>query len=365
MNTNLIISSLILISGFFFADPSLCTTLTADFHFSKKSSDFSNKNMIKVFDLPPNESINGINGFLFTITRTKTLNKPIVGSETLFSMNLSTNGQCPTDYESGNSYAQVYDKYKSITLWSSIIKQSNAGTNIFKFNYKYNTPYSEKYLPGSCVFMILDGSDFSGELYTMGGHISVAYNQNYRTRNISSRLYPLDSEFTMATNTSTISVLNSYIVYPVGKKNGIPAYGKIVSIIGNASVTSRPIPKNFDTIQPEWNIKHIIAIYTKNSCQKAFKNHPNGRFTWNDFTGILGRKNPSSIFWPKVIPLAIINFQGYGAFNFSKQTKNTIKLPIELEPGDCVVDAIIPKGNNYYSFIFNTESQIHLQILNP
>jgi len=321
--------------------------------------------MIRILYLPKNASINKINGFLFTITRKQTSNKPIPGSETLFSMNLSTNGKCPVDYESSDSYATIYENYKSVTLWSSIVKQSNAGINVFKFNYQYNIPYDEKFLPGSCAFMILDGSDFSSELYTMGGHISTVYSQDYRTRKYSTQLYPLDSEFTMATNTSTISTLNSYIVYPVGKKNGIPAYGKIVSIIGNASVTSSPVPEKFDIKKPEWNIKHIIAIYTKNSCQTAFKNHPTERFTWNDSTGTLSSKNPSSVFWSKVIPLAIINFQGYGTFNFSKQTENTIKSPIKLEPGDCVVDAIVPKGNKYYSFIFNTESQIHLQILNP
>ncbi|ATJ91317.1 hypothetical protein CIW82_12050 [Acetobacter tropicalis] len=334
---------------------------TTNIIFQKKSKNFNIKNFFPLLDFQKNSylSLRKIDGYYFISNPLEKKRNNNASSETLFSIMVSKNGKCPKEKEASENYISIYSKYSTSGVGATILKQNTSGKTSFPFTYNFVTPLSIKVSEGSCVFLGIDGSNFSTDnYYTMGAHINISYKLLEYPEKKSS-LLGLDGEFTLSVNNENKSTLNAYVVIPISK-NGPFFPNKIINIFGNASATPRIRNHTLEKSKNNWHIVHIISVYTKNSCQIAFPKHKNRKFFWNDKTGTKWENKTSSVFWPssKILSTLIL---GEGDYRSSQKQVNKNFLPVITQDGDCIVDAIIPIGTEEETPPINTESQLYLQ----
>ncbi|MBS1023535.1 hypothetical protein JK207_16245 [Gluconobacter cerinus] len=339
----------------------LCSTSYSNDYLSKisltkKTDNFEIKNSFPIFSPQKKIFIKNISGEISTITRIN--NKFIAGSELLFSVIYSESNKCPKYNEHELSYADIENKYNGITLFTGIVKQNFFGKKVFRFSYNFEPNFFIPSKKNNCIFLTFDGTDFSNVPYTISSNMKINY--DFIGKESKQKIIPLDGEMIISVNNLKSPTLNGYIVHPVGV-DGLLSGKSISYLNGNTSISAE---KNTTIYKKNsWNIRHIISIYKNNLCSKAFPNHINSRFTWNDYTGYGIIKNKSSIFDKDSIIIAESNYSNKFGLSQEKQVlpKSNI-FPIKLNNGDCVVDAIIPSGNMDFSFNFNTESQLHIQL---
>ncbi|MCG4257202.1 hypothetical protein [Acetobacter senegalensis] len=326
---------------------------------TKRSLSFEKKNYFPFYipeNFPSDIRFRGIVGTFSTITRNKE-NKNKVSSETLFGIDYSTSKKCPVLGQTVNSYAEAVAQFPHRSLVSIIIKQAHVGkqTLIVGFELPVGLPL---HLPqGGCFMLSLDGSDFSGQEYTMSSDLNILYDTK-KADYTSFTTAGLDSELIVAPTDRYGPVLNAYTVIPISGK-GLIKPGKILDIYGVISATPPPSFGFLENKNEKWSLRQIIAVYRNGSCERAFPNHPDGKFTWNDHTEGYGKKNETSALWATSDILLNTTMTDYGLNSVQKQINLVRNLPATVVSGDCLVSAIIP-GSSDSQIIgaMNTESQI-------
>lgn len=349
-------------------------TVTKDISFSKVTTDFQIKNSFPIMPLTSATRITKIEGTLFTITRKGEKQERFPSSETLFSLTGSQNGKCPAPGQSQPGYPEISQNYKTARYGAMILKQVRYGTKTFPFSYSFPEPMQINAPPGSCLFINFDGTDFANGLYTMGAHLKVTYDDDQppTTRSASAATAPqiagLDFEFLLSVSNKSQPTLNGYVVLPVHHGGPLEPGTRLVGIIGNASA-SAVIPGNVVSYRAfgNWSVTHNVVVYTHGSCQRAFKNHGPDKFAWNDPTGTSTSPNKTSMNWPEVIRIAEVPLVGTGDSSVAGgiELVSPSRLPMVLQDGDCVANAVIPKGDMAEPMPYNSESQIYLEYLKP
>lgn len=360
----------LVLSCFFCCKQLLADTIFRDISITKTSDNFDQKILYPLIITNSMIKIKKINGFVFTITRknSKKISDQPSFSETLFGIAHSSTGKCPIKYQYLNGYNDIKNKYAGSAIFTGIIKQIDYGIKIYKFDQSFQKEIDVNLLNNNCLFFGLDGTDFANAPYTMGAHIEITYEKISFPEEFKKNLHigQLDGELLIDTNNKINPTLNGYIVTPVHSGGEIEPGSKLIDVFGNASVTSLIDKKTGAKRDGNWEILHKIMVYRKNSCQKSFNNHSPNKFTWNDRSGTSSKTNLSSAFWKDSILIGEIKFLGTGELSQEKSVSlfKSI-LPLKLEDGDCLVDAILPRGNMIERRTFNTESQIRYQIEYP
>ncbi|MFT9026605.1 MAG: hypothetical protein ABF983_08735 [Acetobacter indonesiensis] len=304
-------------------------------------------------NLPKNILITGFYGYLST----ETLKSENVNSETLFGLSYSKTSNCPSDSHIVNGYTEYNLIYPNQGLAGFIVKQNKSGVALLRLEIKLNNGVPIKPIKGGCFMLSFDGTDFVSKPYTKKATIVLTY-RAVTDITTSVRMAGLDSEYIASTNDNFSRVLNSYTVFPVSK-NGDLRPGYLVDFYGNISGTPGNSIFNLSISKRIWSLKYIASIYKNGFCQKAFKNHPKGKFTWNDQTLGYGKANPTSIY-------AKDSFVFFNTAIGSKSGYPSIigisaKIPkkIKLNDGDCIVTASIPNTQkNGTTEAINVENQI-------
>ncbi|GAN61342.1 hypothetical protein ACI01nite_03660 [Acetobacter cibinongensis] len=334
--------------------------------YTKKSLDFSKKNMFPIikFDEDSLIYIHSINMYISTVTLPRSVVEKRGHSETLFSLYLSGNDNCPKEAEESMGYNEIFEKYHHEGIVSNIIKQAYSGKKYTSIDYFFNEDIPLKVKKGSCIFSVLDGSDFSNKKYKMAQKIKIKYRyaeKNSKVKKIS--LVGLGGEFVVSSNNYRTPTLNAYSVIPVSK-NGKLHPGWLLNLYGNVSATTESDEKYRSKPEGNWQISHYIMVYTKNSCQKAFPNHQGSLFFWNDKTGTFSQKNPSSAFWSTSLLLQKVSLSSYGNSSVVASIPSPSKEKfLKIEEGDCIVDAIVPSGDRFDKAPINTEPQFSIEVL--
>ncbi|MCP1230427.1 hypothetical protein [Acetobacter indonesiensis] len=337
---------------------------TIDVSFNKKSKNFDKKNFfpLVIFKEDTWLSLSELSGYYFISTPPDISKNNNASSETLFSVTVSKNGKCPKAQEASLNYSSVYKNYETFGIGATILKQNVSGEKKFPFHYSFSSPFSVKVKAGSCIFLGIDGSNFSSEnIYTAGGHINISYKIN-NPQPVSTYLVGLDGEFMISANNFYRPTLNAYVVLPVSYKNNM-LNRKVINVFGNASATPRINNNQLEIQKNNWHVIHIISIYTNNSCQIAFPNHKNTKFFWNDKSGTSSKQNLSFVFKKSSYKIATLTLGDGNLSSSTKQINKTLS-PVTLHDGDCLVDAIIPVGTQQWTPPINTESQIYVQMTN-
>lgn len=335
-------------------------TLHVQAEFTKESKDFQVKNLFPFYfpkDLPGTPVLKGVKGQFSTRTQAK-LDKngqDITVSETLFGADYATN-RCPKAGEPASSYQDYYGKYRRHGLFGNIVKQTKGDTTqvsdidmTFKFGKVIDVGTK------GCGIIIFDGTDFNNKPYTMKVDLDLKYTFEPITTS-------LGGEFIVGADNQKHPALNAYVVLPVkkgpGKGYNVLRPGTIYSVGGNIASAA-----TYSKTKGHWFIRYITAVYKKNSCQIAFKNHSGEKFFWNDKTGTENKPNPSSVFWPDVTIISDFTVAGKDRESIMKQVNPNHKLPIHIEDGDCVVQAALPYGDSttVAGSHMNTEFQVAVQ----
>lgn len=319
-------------------------TLHVKAEVTKETKNFQVKNL-EPFHFPSNLPGKivyiGVKGQFSTTTEAK-LNKDgrdVTFSETLFGIEYSQN-RCPKEGETVGSYQEYANKYQSRGLTGSIVKQTQPNsTQTVKVDVML--PYGIPISMGSkgCGIVLFDGSDFNNKPYTMKVDLELKYT-------FEPIMTSLGAEFSIDADNQTQRKLNAYEVVEVRSGAYTPndrvlRPGTIYAVNGN--ITTSGI---HSTNKGHWFVRYITAIYKNNSCQRAFKNHSPGNFSWNDKTGTSTIPNPSSIFWPDVKIISDATAEGKDRETVITTVKSNKNLPIHIEEGDCVVQAALPYGDS-------------------
>lgn len=338
-------------------------SLSFEASFTKSTKDFQVKNLFPV-EMPAGMSgrlnIRGVRGQVSTTTLPDVRRKGYVGSETLFGLNAPRVGKCPKSGEATASYGDMVRSYRSFAVGSVIVKQARPGTETYHINYTLPVGVPVDIPTGGCLFVTFDGTDFADQPYTIKGNFSILYDTDPRAdRKI--EIPGLDAEFTLSPGNRRHPTLNAYSVLPVSESGPVQP-GKILSVFGDFSVTTVVNAKDIPPSTGDWSVWHAVAVYRKDSCQKAFPDHAAHKFFWNDRTGTATVANPSSLFWPTSQIIADGVASGHGIQSVEHAASPGVAMPVLVESGDCIVDAIIPSGDVESEHLaLNTESQIYLE----
>ncbi|EUK19228.1 hypothetical protein [Commensalibacter papalotli (ex Servin-Garciduenas et al. 2014)] len=320
---------------------------------TKSTKDFTAKN-VYLFkfpdDLPGTPVLKGVKGQFSTETQAN-LNadgKEITYSETLFGVDFikdiskcPNQGKCPSDGGIIYSLDSAYGSGNHFGLASGIVKQTEAGKQVYNFDYtnQYDTVLDTE--RGGYVTVNFDGTDFQNKPYTMKADLQLQYS-----------LLPirpaLDGEFTIDLDTYTKTRYNANVVYPVvsgpGRGNGVVRPGIITAVGGNASVSVGAL-----TSKERWSVRYVTAVLKHNSCYAGFKKDTVGQRTDQKFqtqgpAGLGAAPNPSPVLWPASTIISDFTLVGSGRNSVVGSASGNKNLPIHVEDGDCIVQAILPVG---------------------
>lgn len=304
---------------------------------------------------------NTVNGIPINVTVDNT------NSETVFNFLSSTTNACPSEAEEADGYNVIESKYGSMYSYNTtIVKQTLGGRQSVNYDYKLPDGIPMKFGKGRCLFLSMDGADFTGYNYTIKADLDLIV----RVPNPKPvKIYTLDGEFVTLRGVP-------YVVYPVTKDgaNGTVQEGTLTGVYGDASML------NQFAILHNWKGLNQIAVYKNDSCQAAFPNHLATRFNWQ-YTPDSMRGFGYSIAWLTSIIISEMTLSGDGRGTDMKQMTGNNQLPIHLEAGDCVVHAItnsyVNQEGHYVeqgdwdptqskwdeNIVFNQEMQTHFTII--
>lgn len=349
--------------------PTHYRTLPVQVELTKQTKSFDVKNIFPYKfpdDLPGKPVFIGVKGQFSTTTQATfdENGKENTSSETLFAVDYTSN-KCATAGEAVSSYADLASKYDRHPLLGNIVKQTVGGKTItsdvdYMLSYGQGIPVATG--KEGCGIVVLDGTDFKGNPYTMKVDLRLKYTFEPVTNG-------LDGEFIISTNNIKTPALNAYVVLPVasgsGKGASVLRPGTIFAVNGNVSTMS-----GNSEAKGNWDVRYITAVYKNNSCQAAFKNHSATKFYWNSSTGVGSDPNPSSIFGPDVTIISDFIVSGKGRETVMRQPENIKNLPIHVEDGDCVAQVGLPYGvgfsnngsqNSADVNVMNMESQVYIR----
>jgi hypothetical protein len=312
---------------------------------TKESRTFDVKNLFP-FRLPPDvtaANFRGLVGTLIIIAR-QTPDSPVpASSETLFGLAYTTNGACPTQAEAVDGYPRMFSMFPSTGLATAIVKQAAPGAMTLSLDFTLPVGIPIKLAPGGCLFMGFDGSDFKGQPYTMTSNLQMRYDTAPAPVPAPVAL-SLDGEFIVGPNNREHPTLNAYSVLTVSQSGPVRP-GHVLAVYGNVAAVSSPDAQGKPQQGGRWNVRHIVAVYTKDSCAKAFPNHVAGKFFWNDRSGTARDPDTSSVFWPTSIHLADVTLSGEGLAAAQAPVSATPSAPVAVAQGDCLVEAVLPSGD--------------------
>lgn len=286
--------------------------------------------------VPPGRSIEAISGYVRTYANTAHF------SEALISLHMATSNRCPTQKQDVGDYQAINEYFPSTTLIAPIVKQAAIGAQIVPVQFQWKIPIP---LP-SCLFVILDGSDFSGHPYTMKAHFqikTVPTVQHIHT----DLLGVLGDEFLMSPQKRE----TAYKVFHIPQNMKLHfLFGNVAAIAGPGAVLRNP--------SGIWVAIHSVLLehggcsqfphdgtYTDNSALDQFLTSPNTQLLHS--VRLVGHKISS--------PNA--------PFIFQPDT------PIPLKKGDCLIHGVRAIGPIAPPFLpadgINTESQINTQVSYP
>lgn len=337
-------------------------TLHVQAELTKQTKSFQVKHLFPFHfpnDLPGKPVFKGVTGQFSTTTQAKLDkdDKDITFSETLFAVDYASNN-CPKVGEAVSSYQDLANKYTRYSLVQNIVKQTKGNsTQVSDVDYILPKDIGISVNTGDegCGIVVFDGTDFTGNPYTMKVDLQLKYTFEPITKG-------LDGEFVIGAYNIKNPTLNAYIVLPVksgsGKGYGVLRPGIIYAVNGNVATSAVSIHN-----KGNWFVRYITAVYKKNSCQIAFKNHRPTKFQWNDKTGTGNNPNPSSVFWPDVTIISDFTSAGKDRDSVMAQANGNKKLPIHVEDGDCVVQVALPYGDRTTGSgsNMNMESQVYIR----
>lgn len=353
--------------------PDRYRTLDVHTEFTKQTDNFTVKNVFPFKfpdDLPGTPVFKGIKGQLSTMTEASfdESGQENTYSETLFSVEFLKK-TCPKAGDSILSMDSAYGDGNHIPLTGGIVKQTKGGTASNPLTQIYHINFMNQYdtvldmQDGGCGVVYFDGTDFRNKPYTMKADLQLKY--SFSPINI-----PLDSEFILDVDTYAAQARhNAYIVYPViqgsGKGQGVIRPGTIFAVNGDASVSGSYVKNKGD-----WSVRYVTAVLKNNSCQVGLKNGVTGqdtskRFQTQDKAGIGAASNPTVVLWPTSTIISDFTLVGNGRDSVVGNAKGNSNLPVHVEDGDCVVQAILPLGKSSTTSgtNVNVESQTNIKYI--
>lgn len=346
---------------------------TLDVHatYIKQTDNFTVKNVFPFqfpSDLPGIPVFKGARGQLSTTTQASFDEKGLENtySETLFNIAF-LNKTCPKAGDPILSMDSAYGAGNHIGLTGGIVKQTKGNatqTYHVDFMNQFDTILDTQ--NGGCGIVYFDGTDFKNKPYTMKADLELKYS-------FLPVFAQLDGEFTLDVDTySPTRRLNAYIVYPVvagpGKGVGAIRPGTIFAVNGNASVSEKGVINNNNP--GRWSVRYVTAVVKNNSCQVGFKSYTKGqdltkRFQTQDSAGIGNAPNQSAVLWPTSTIISDFTLVGEGRDSVVGNAQGNKNLPVHVNDGDCVVQAMLPLGTSSTATgtYVNVESQVNVKYI--
>ncbi|CAI3931603.1 hypothetical protein [Commensalibacter papalotli (ex Botero et al. 2024)] len=315
-----------------------------------KATDNFTKKWVFPFKFPDN--LPGTPVFKGAIGQLSTTTQPtfdvngneITYSETLFSVEFLKKTCVPEE----GAEVLTMDNFGSdnhIPLLGGIVKQTKGNTTqVYHIDFMnhYDTVIDLK--DGGCGVVYFDGTDFKSKPYTMKADLQLKY--SFEPVHVQ-----LGGEFILDVDTYAAQArANAYNVYPVssgsGKGNRVIRPGTIFSVNGNASASGTYIKNKGD-----WSVRYVTAIVKNNSCQVGFKNYTQGQdlsksFQTQDHAGIGSAPNPTAVLWPTSTIISDFTLVGNGRDSVVGNAFGNSNLPVHVDDGDCVVQAMLPLGRS-------------------
>ncbi|CAI3948276.1 unnamed protein product [Commensalibacter communis] len=343
---------------------------TLDIHqeYTKQTDNFTVKNVFPFkfpADLPGVPVFKGIKGQLSTTTQASfdENGKENTYSETLFNIAFVKNA-CPKAGDGILSMDSAYGAGNHLSLTGGIVKQTKGNaTQVYNIDFmnQYDTVLDTR--NGGCGVVYFDGTDFKKKPYTMLADLQLKY--SFQPIGI-----PLDGEFILDVDTYAAKArYNAYIVYPVAKGagpgQGVIRPGTIFSVNGDATASGSYVNNKGD-----WSVRYVTAVVKNNSCQVGFKNYTQGqdlskRFQTQDQAGVGSAPNPTAVLWPTSTIISDFTLVGNGRDSVVGNVRPNQNLPVHVNDGDCVVQAMLPLGKitTTPGTNVNVESQTNIQYI--
>lgn len=329
--------------------PDRYRTLDVHAEYTKQTDNFTVKNVFPFQfpdDLPGIPVLKGIDGQLSTTTE-PTLDEngqEKTFSETLFNVEFLTK-TCPKAGDGILSLDTAYGSDNHIRLTGGIIKQTKGGeTKVLPIHFmnQYDTVLDNT--NKGCGIVYFDGSDFQNKPYTMKADLNLKYTFQPIEMQIG-------GEFVIDVDTyQPTARWNAYVVHPVasgaGKgSHGVFRPGTLFAFKGNSTASGVSL-----NTKGNWSVRYITAVYKNNSCNVGLRDNVFGqdtsrRFQAQDEAGIGSAPNPTSALWPTATIISDITLVGHDRDSVVGQV-NSQNLPIHIEDGDCVVQAMLPQGQS-------------------
>ncbi|WP_242013150.1 hypothetical protein [Acetobacter sicerae] len=286
------------------------------------------------FHVPPGQSLVGIDGYVETTSPSDHF------SEALISLHMATSPACPGQGEDVGDYAAINAHFPNITLAAPIVKQNAPDHQRIPVHIHLARPFPLK----SCLFLILDGSDFAVKSYTMRAHLHVTTTPTPQPPEPFELSGAMSDEFLMSPQKHE----TAYKVYHVPKDR------MIFSIDGNVAAVAGP-GVVFRTPLHWWVVSHSVFL-EHGGCPQFPRD---GTYTDNPALDAF-------MFQPQTTTLHTVYLKGEGVSYPNTPFTLQPKDPILVRKGDCLIHGVRAMGadepGGRPADGINTESQIFMEM---
>ena len=283
------------------------------------------------FSVPKGFMFIGIHGTVSTVSKANKM------SETLLSLHAAKSADCPQVGENISDYSKIFAKYPETGLGAIISKQARAGEQTVPVNV--NLPVGVP-LVSSCLYLVFDGSDFSGGPYKMAANLTALIAPQREP--FGAIDYSSQDEFILGDN----NVDNAFKITHILKDT------TLLAVFGNFAATTLP-GTQYRPPQGVWKMRHEILLY-KGGCPM---------FPNQDQDSNQSRLNQSTLGRPVLYDTTI---QGQGDHAYYASVQRDFKDDINLHQGDCLVHAIHSSTSAAkQTGAYNSEAQIFYETSEP
>ncbi|MFT8804488.1 MAG: hypothetical protein ABF876_00420 [Acetobacter aceti] len=286
------------------------------------------------FHLPPGQSLVGISGYVETNSPSDHF------SEALISLHMSTSAACPTHAQDVGDYPAINAHFPSVTLAAPIVKQNAPDHQRIPVNIHLAKPFPLT----SCLFVILDGSDFAGKPYTMTAHLHVITTPTQPSPQRLELSGAMADEFLMSPQRHE----TAYRVYHA------PQDTRILSIDGNVAAVTGP-GSVFRAPLHWWVVSH--SVFVEHGGCPQFPHDG----TYSDNPAL-----DAFMFEPQTTTLHTVYLKGDGISYPNSPFTLQPKDPILVHKGDCLIHGVRTMGadepGGRPADGINTESQIFMEM---
>ncbi|BCK75921.1 hypothetical protein EDC15_11917 [Acetobacter aceti NBRC 14818] len=286
------------------------------------------------FHISPGQSLVGIDGYVETVSPSEKF------SEALISLHMATSPACPAPGEDIGDYAAINAHFPNITLAAPIVKQNAPDHQRVPVHIRLARPFPLK----SCLFLILDGSDFTGKPYTMTAHLHVKTIPTQQPPEQFELTGVLSDEFLMSPQKHE----TAYKVYHVPKDRMIFSIdGNVAAVAGEGVVFRTPLHW--------WVVSH--SVFLEHGGCPQFPHDG----TYSDNPAL-----DAFMFEPQTTTLHTAYLKGEGVSYPNTPFTLQPKDPILVRKGDCLIHGVRAMGADEPAGRpadgINTESQIFMEM---